>query len=116
MQSHSGNSSENSDYGDFTNQEEDTQTFDLCAQAKEHPVTARNLCAQYPGQTRALGATELDDVERMLCSSTFYSPVTPQEMRDVVSAMAREFSGTGHWYRCVNGHPFTIGECGGAVM
>jgi hypothetical protein len=29
-----------------------------------------------------------------------------------VAAMSKEFSGTGHWYRCANGHPFTIGECG----
>lgn len=34
------------------------------------------------------------------------------EMRMVVAAMAKEFSGTGHWYRCANGHPFTVGECG----
>jgi len=26
--------------------------------------------------------------------------------------MAREFIGTGHWYTCLNGHPFTVGECG----
>ena len=30
----------------------------------------------------------------------------------VVAAMQGEFSGTGHWYRCENGHPFTVGECG----
>jgi hypothetical protein len=37
-------------------------------------------------------------------------------MREVYAAMAREFSGTGHWYRCENGHPFTIGECGMAMQ
>lgn len=26
--------------------------------------------------------------------------------------MASEFSGTGHWYNCANGHLSTIGECG----
>lgn len=26
--------------------------------------------------------------------------------------MASEFRGTGHWYRCENGHLFTIGGCG----
>lgn len=34
------------------------------------------------------------------------------EMRMVVEAMAKELSGTEHWYRCVNGPPFTVGECG----
>lgn len=33
-------------------------------------------------------------------------------MRMVIAAMQGEFSGTGHWYRCENGHPFTVGECG----
>ena len=51
----------------------------------------------------------------MLNGNTFYTSVTHEEMMAVVSAMASEFSGTGHWYRCANGHPFTIGECGGAM-
>jgi hypothetical protein len=34
------------------------------------------------------------------------------EMCMIVTAMANELNGTGHWYRCENGHPFTIGECG----
>jgi hypothetical protein len=52
----------------------------------------------------------------MLRGSTFYSLVTNKEMEDVVNAMAREFGGTGHWYRCRNGHPFTVGECGGPMV
>ena len=51
----------------------------------------------------------------MLRESTFYTKVTDEEMRGVVQAMAREFMSTGHWYRCANGHPFTFGECGGAM-
>ena len=27
-------------------------------------------------------------------------------------AMAQSFQGTGHWYYCPNGHPFTVCECG----
>ncbi|KAK6397849.1 hypothetical protein LTR65_005097 [Meristemomyces frigidus] len=67
---------------------------------------AKDLCRQYPGQTANV-VQEADEVRRMLDEST-----TNSEMRMVVAAMATEFSGTGHWYRCVNGHPFTIGECG----
>lgn len=51
----------------------------------------------------------------MLNDGTFYALVTDAEMLAVVAAMAREFSGTGHWYRCENGHPYTIGECGGPM-
>jgi hypothetical protein len=57
-------------------------------------------------------ASEIDEVEKMLRRGTFYQPVTNEEMRKVVAAMATEFSGTGHWWQCENGHPFTIGECG----
>ena len=82
----------------------------LRANAREHLQLARNLCEKH-AQVR-LVASEIDIVEKMLHESTFYSLVTSDEMRDVVAAMAREFRGTGHWYRCVNGHPFTVGECG----
>ncbi|KAI6083768.1 hypothetical protein F4821DRAFT_183973 [Hypoxylon rubiginosum] len=41
-----------------------------------------------------------------------YNPVSTDETRAVYTAMAREFSGIGHWYTCINGHPFTVGKCG----
>lgn len=75
---------------------------------------ARRLCDEHPGQTRGL-AGEVESVEKMLRRGTFYTIITNEERMAVISAMAREFSGTGHWYYCRNGHPFTIGECGGAI-
>ncbi|TKA27365.1 hypothetical protein B0A50_04977 [Salinomyces thailandicus] len=74
--------------------------------AHTHVDMAQELCSQYAGQTANV-AHEVSEVRRMLNEST-----TDSEMRMVVAAMATEFSGTGHWYRCENGHPFTIGECG----
>lgn len=50
---------------------------------------------------------EASEVRKMLRESLSIS-----EMGMVVRAMAKEFRGTGHWYRCANGHPFTVGECG----
>ena len=32
--------------------------------------------------------------------------------RDIVQAIGLK---KGHWYQCVNGHPYVIGECGGAM-
>ncbi|KAF4124507.1 Superfamily I DNA and/or RNA helicase [Geosmithia morbida] len=58
---------------------------------------------------------EVDATEKMLRDATFYAPVSQKEKLDVFRAMQREFSGTGHWYTCANGHYFTIGECGGAM-
>ena len=72
---------------------------------------ARLLCAAHPGQTRGL-PTEIHAAERMLRDRTFYEAVTNEEKAAVYAAMATEFLGTGHWYYCVNGHPFTVGECG----
>ena len=56
--------------------------------------------------------TEIEAVETMLRESTFYSLVSDVERMAVIAAMATEMRGTGHWYYCLNGHPFTIGECG----
>lgn len=72
---------------------------------------ARLLCSTYPGQTRGL-MSEVDSAASMLQSLTFYAVVTSTEKEAVFAAMAAEFQGTGHWYVCENGHPFTIGECG----
>ncbi|KAL1965266.1 hypothetical protein VTN77DRAFT_5868 [Rasamsonia byssochlamydoides] len=76
---------------------------------------ARRLCDAHPNATRGL-TDEIDGTEKMLNGSTFYTAVTSEERMAVVAAMAREFHGTGHWYYCQNGHPFTIGECGGAMQ
>jgi hypothetical protein len=74
--------------------------------AEGHLDSARVLCTKYPGQTSSV-LTEVDDVRHLLLEAGYQS-----QMRMVVVAMQGEFSGTGHWYRCENGHPFTVGECG----
>lgn len=74
---------------------------------------ARDILERFPNHTQGL-AGEIDGAENMLLS-TFYLPVTRAERLAVVQAMASDFIGKGHWYYCQNGHPFTIGECGGAV-
>jgi hypothetical protein len=76
------------------------------ASALEHLEAADDICARFAGPTNGL-EEEIQDIRRMLLEGTSTS-----EMRMIVTAMAKEFNGTGHWYRCENGHPFTIGECG----
>ncbi|KAL4985180.1 hypothetical protein BDW68DRAFT_198990 [Aspergillus falconensis] len=75
---------------------------------------AEEICNLHPGLTRGL-SEEIEGSRAMLRGSAFYAPVTNEERMAVLAAMAREFRGTGHWYYCENGHPFTIGECGGAM-
>ncbi|KAF2022581.1 hypothetical protein EK21DRAFT_82987 [Setomelanomma holmii] len=60
--------------------------------------TVEEICTQQEKTSKA----HSDLIRRVSCT----------EMRMVVTVMAKEFGGTGHWYRCVNGHPFTVGECG----
>ncbi|KAF0316248.1 nf-x1 finger and helicase domain-containing protein [Colletotrichum asianum] len=59
--------------------------------------------------------SEYETAWRMLHDGVFYSDVSNDELRSVYKAMSKEFGGTGHWYYCVNIHPFTIGECGMAM-
>lgn len=47
----------------------------------------------------------IDNAEKLIRGAVFYEFVTPAEWREVMQGMAREFSGSGHWYNCENGHP-----------
>ena len=81
-------------------------------QALVHVHDAERICENNPGTAGHL-STEAAQVTQMLLSAApFYAPVTNAEKQAVYAAMARDFRGTGHWYYCVNGHPFTVGECG----
>jgi hypothetical protein len=97
----------NVDRTDTHNSENDAIDI-LRTLAKDRLEQARIFCDEH-SQARAV-VHEIDEVEKMLRESTFYSLVTNEEMENVVNAMAREFTGTGHWYRCRNGHPFTVGN------
>ncbi|SPO02006.1 related to ECM32 - DNA dependent ATPase/DNA helicase B [Cephalotrichum gorgonifer] len=48
-----------------------------------------------------------------------YEEVTVEELAAIKAAMVSGSGGlathSGHWYNCVNGHPFAIGECGMAM-
>lgn len=70
--------------------------FKLYEAAVAHLGEAKELVKLHPNQTCAVHL-ELKSIEKMLNGGTFYAPVTNDEMRAVVSAMATEFRGTGHW-------------------
>ena len=88
-----------------------SELTELLDQARGHLQLAHKIYDVYPGQTKGM-RNEVEDVEKMLRDSTFYMPVSNEEKAAVYVAMARDFRGTGHWYYCENGHPFTVGECG----
>lgn len=74
-----------------------------------HVTQARALLEKYP--STSVLKNEIDAVENMLNDGE-YRQVTTEELRSVYMALTGELRGTGHWYTCQNGHPFTIGECG----
>ncbi|KAK6213071.1 hypothetical protein QIS74_09073 [Colletotrichum tabaci] len=80
---------------------------------EHHLQVAKDRIRQWPS-TAAL-EPELETAGRMLHDGVFYTEISADEMRDVYAAMSKELRGTGHWYTCRNGHPFTIGECGMAM-
>ncbi|KAJ5538073.1 hypothetical protein N7494_007552 [Penicillium frequentans] len=96
------------------NASELTQAETLFQEGNAAIEEAQRLCGLHPGQTRGL-LEEIEGTKSMLGGATFYTPVTNAERLAILAAMATEFRGTGHWYYCENGHPFTIGECGAAM-
>jgi len=89
-----------------TDAEGDVKLQEMKTIAAHHLDLAETLCDQYPDQTNAI-AHGVSEVRRTLEEASYES-----EMRMVVTAMAGEVRGTGHWYTCENGHPFLVGECG----
>jgi hypothetical protein len=89
------------------------QSVRLLDAAKEHLRAAEEVCKRWRAQTPGMLA-EVEAASAMLRrdGDVFYTAVDNDEKRQVYAAMAREFLGTGHWYTCANGHPFTVGECG----
>ncbi|KAI9791622.1 MAG: hypothetical protein M1816_003708 [Peltula sp. TS41687] len=82
----------------------------LLAEARTELDMAKETCLRFPSTQIML--SEIEDVQKLLRGSTFYTTFTNEEKRAVYAAMAKEFQGTGHWHYCENGHPFTVGECG----
>ncbi|KAK3639728.1 hypothetical protein LTR56_012305 [Elasticomyces elasticus] len=78
--------------------------------ALNHLTQGEEVCKRFVGKevdpTQGL-LEEISEVRRMLNEG-----LSTSDMKMVVAAMAHEFLGTGHWYKCRHGRPFTVGECG----
>jgi len=74
----------------------------LLTQAREGLDSAKSICAGAASTVNML--PEIEDAEKLLRGSTFYTTFTNEEKRAVYAAMAQELRGTGHWYYCRNGH------------
>ncbi|EKM48985.1 uncharacterized protein PHACADRAFT_214556 [Phanerochaete carnosa HHB-10118-sp] len=56
---------------------------------------------------------QLEELESFVRKGGMYEPLSMQEREMIVKTFG--FGYTGHFYNCPNGHPYTIGECGGAM-
>ncbi|KAK2683984.1 DNA2/NAM7 helicase-like, C-terminal [Fusarium oxysporum f. sp. vasinfectum] len=91
----------------------DPDTLDkLRIQGLDHIQEARRILAE--NQSTNVLKNDIDIAEEAL-NGGVYRPVTTEELRQVYMASMGELSGTGHWYTCPNGHPFTINNCGMAM-
>ncbi|KAL7762647.1 hypothetical protein ACKLNR_009182 [Fusarium oxysporum f. sp. zingiberi] len=91
----------------------DPDTLDkLRIQGLDHIQEARRILAE--NQSTNVLKNDIDIAEEAL-NGGVYRPVTTEEFRQVYVASMGELSGTGHWYTCPNGHPFTINNCGMAM-
>eukprot|EP00899_Mesostigma_viride_P019273 jgi/Mesvir1/27347/Mv07162-RA.3 len=91
--------------------------------SQELPVFDRNTCRVYlpvnckdyagfrRGMERALRAGE----HGVRTDAQNAARMSREELDVIVTAMRREVR-AGGWYRCPNGHPYAIGECGGAMQ
>ena len=82
----------------------------LLYQAREELRKAKDVVGGAPSTASMLA--EIEDTEKMVRNSTFYTTFTNEEKQAVYAAMAQDFRGTGHWYYCVNGHPVSSSYAG----
>ncbi|KAL5531129.1 hypothetical protein ACEPAG_4005 [Sanghuangporus baumii] len=61
---------------------------------------------------------DLAGVEESIRLGSLYTPLTYEEKQQIVAGLMvkPDFAYSGHFYQCSNGHPFVIGDCGGAMQ
>ncbi|KAG4430772.1 hypothetical protein IFR05_013741 [Cadophora sp. M221] len=75
---------------------------------------AKDLCTQ-PFKGADILEKAVDNILGLLGKER-YEEVAAEELAAIKQAMVSGYGGiathSGHWYKCENGHPFAIGECG----
>jgi hypothetical protein len=78
----------------------------------EIPIVRRS-----PSAVDMLGEPRIEKMEAWLKDGAFYQDFSASEMKLIVKTMNdTDFHSAGHWYKCPNGHLYTIGECGRAMQ
>ncbi|CAH1114893.1 unnamed protein product [Psylliodes chrysocephalus] len=75
----------------------------------EDIVNALNKYCRYDETQDGLIKTSLEELKELTSSAITLSET---EKKYIIKAVGLS---RGHWYKCSNGHPYAIGECGGAM-
>ncbi|KAJ6625897.1 P-loop containing nucleoside triphosphate hydrolase protein [Mycena sp. CBHHK59/15] len=89
----------------------------IASTVEEHvavlPNDGQNWIPNNFTETARMIVDEWKKMEVSIHTDTFYEPLSLDEQMKVVQAL--NFSHTGHFYQCPQGHVYVITECGGAM-
>jgi len=85
-------------------------------QAKSCPTCRMQVHRAPRYQARVKHQLHLIDLVKKEKERQRQRPLTEAERREVDRAMGEGRSSAGHWFACPNGHPYFIGDCGGAMQ
>lgn len=87
----------------------------ISAKPKTEDPSARGfhiiaLCDSFLQKYPSCGSyrAAVDGAKRRFTGGGFHQALTAEERKLIALAMQAEFSGTGHWYQCRNGHPVSL--------
>lgn len=90
------------------------------ANVMESHKKAEDLVNQFSEYSQELNRKVHNAIEELKKSIKSNAALTAKEMKDIHQAMSKDFFGgssaQGHWFKCPNGHPYVITECGGAMQ
>lgn len=108
-------------YGDLLILESSGEFSQLKSQQEvvQFSQKANSLMNQLTRYTDALDNEVSDVIEKLKKALKSNAHLTAEEMKMINLAMQKSYykgaSAQGHWFKCRNGHTYTITECGGAM-
>ncbi|RHZ83153.1 hypothetical protein Glove_99g360 [Diversispora epigaea] len=85
-----------------------------CLNIKNKTLPSMDNIEHFRGQCEERIAAVLREIDELRNVVNNAGKLSDEEKLQIHQAMSTEFRGSGHWYQCPNGHPYTIGDCGAA--
>ncbi|CAG8514866.1 9304_t:CDS:10, partial [Diversispora eburnea] len=87
-----------------------------CLSIKNETLSSMSNVEHFRGQCEERITAVIREVNEIRNFVNNAGKLSDEEKLQIHQAMSVEFRGSGHWYQCPNGHPYTIGECGMAMQ